>query len=653
MKPVTYPKLLNKTRRKFLHGIAAGGMALGFSPWTSLFAATDSSGSSPVLSGKEFDLTIARTPVNFTGKPRMATTVNGTFPGPTLRWREGDTVTIRVTNQLQEHTSIHWHGMILPYQMDGVPGISFVGIAPGETFTYQFKVQQSGTYWYHSHSGMQEQTGLFGAIIIEPLVRDSIQAERDYVVALSDWTDEDPMRVLNKLKMQSDYYNFNQPTAMDFFRDVSQVGWSAAVAQRRMWNEMRMNPTDLADISAYTYTYLMNGNAPAGNWTGIFKPGERVRLRFINSSAMTFFDVRIPGLKMTVVQADGQNIKPVTVDEMRIGVAETYDVLVTPGDDAYTIFAQSMDRTGYARGTLAQQAGSSAAIPALDKPEPLTMGDMMGSMGGMAGMNDMSGMDHGGMAMDHSKHDMSGMSGMEGMNDMSSMDHGDMAMDHSKHDMSGMSGMAGMGGMAMDHSSHDMSGMEGMAGTDGMGSMGSMAVAEKPVAVRHAKTEYGSSVDTRVDTPRTNLDDPGIGLRNNGRRVLSYADLHSLPGIMHTQDAEQEIELHLTGNMERYTWSLDGLEFGKSTPVHFPYGKRIRVILVNDTMMSHPMHLHGLWAELERPEGGVQVRKHTIIVQPAQRVTFLVTADAPGRWAWHCHLLFHMDAGMFRQVVVA
>ncbi|MFA5371337.1 MAG: multicopper oxidase domain-containing protein, partial [Sideroxydans sp.] len=405
----------------------------------------------------------------------------------------------------------------------------------------------------------------------------------------------------------------------------------AAVAKRRMWNEMRMNPTDLADISAYTYTYLMNGNAPAGNWTGIFKPGERVRLRFINSSAMTFFDVRIPGLKMTVVQADGQNVKPVTVDEMRIGVAETYDVLVTPEDDAYSIFAQSMDRTGYACGTLAQKSGLTASVPALDKPEPLTMGDMMGTMGGMAGMNDMSGMEHG-------NQDMSGMGNMSGM------DHGSMVMDQSNHDMAGMSGMA------MDQGSHDMNGMTGMSG---MAGMSGMSAAEKPVSVRHAKTEYGPSVDMRVDTPRTNLDDPGLGLRNNGRRVLTYADLHSLPGIMHAQDAEHEIEMHLTGNMERYTWSLDGLEFGKSTPVHFPYGKRIRVILVNDTMMSHPMHLHGLWAELERPEGGVQVRKHTIIVQPAQRVTFLVTANAPGRWAWHCHLLFHMDAGMFREVVVA
>jgi CopA family copper-resistance protein len=586
-------------RRRFVQGLASGGVLLGLSSfikpvWAS--AADMAAGRAQTLTGKEFDLVIAETPVNFTGKQRMATTINGEIPGPTLRWREGEAVTIRVTNKLQEYSSIHWHGILLPYQMDGVPGLSYKGIAPGETFTYQFKVQQSGTYWYHSHSGMQEQTGLYGAIVIEPAVRESLLADRDYVVMLSDWTDEDPMRVLNKLKMQSDYYNFNQPTAMDFFRDVSQVGWSAAIDKRRMWNEMRMNPTDLADISGYTYTYLLNGNAPSGNWTGLFKPGEQVRLRLINSSAMTFFDVRIPGLKMTVIQADGQNVEPVTVDEIRMGVAETYDVLVTPSDDVYTIFAQSMDRTGYARGTLTRQAGLTALVPALDKPEPLTMSDMMGSMGAV---------DHGGMAMDNSSHAMGDMNGMQGMAGMNGMDQGGMVM--------------------------------GAASTP----------------VRHASTEFGPGTDARVDSPRTNLDDPGVGLRNNGRKVLTYADLHSLPGIMGTRDAEQEIELHLTGNMERYTWSLDGLEFGKSTPVHFPYGKRIRVVLVNDTMMSHPMHLHGIWAELERPEGGVQVRKHTIIVQPAQRISFLVSADAPGRWAWHCHLLFHMEAGMFREVLVA
>lgn len=602
-------QLPNQPRRKFLQGIAAGGIALGLAPWDSVLAAPTPPSGTQILSGTEFDLTIAQTPVNFTGKPRLATTVNGSLPGPTLRWREGETVTIRVTNHLPEETSIHWHGILLPFQMDGVPGISFPGIAPGETFTYRFKVSQSGTYWYHSHSAFQEQTGLYGAIVIEPAVRDAIVSEQDYVVTLADWSDEAPMRMLKKLKMDSGYYNFNQPTVGDFFKDVSHDGWSAALAKRRMWNEMRMNPTDLADISAYTYTYLMNGTTPSGNWSGLFKPGERVRLRFINSSAMTFFDVRIPGLKMTVVQADGQNIEPVTVDEIRMGVAETYDVLLTPTEDAYTIFAQSMDRTGYARGTLTRQVGLSAAVPALDKPEPLTMTDMMGSMGAMEGAN------HGGMAMDSDSH------AMPGMND--------------EQDMSGMQGMAGMEGMP---------GMRGMAG---------MAAAEKPVIVRHAKTEYGPSVDMRVNTPRTNLDDPGFGLRNNSRRVLTYADLKSLPGILSAREAELDIELHLTGNMERYIWSLDGLEFGKSTPVHFPHGKRIRVIFVNDTMMAHPMHLHGMFAELESPEGGVQVSKHTIIVQPAQRISFLVTANALGRWAWHCHLLFHMEAGMMREVIVA
>ncbi len=575
---------LNLPRRRFLQGLAAGGVLLGLSPWVKpawARPADTATGTAPVLTGKEFDLTIAETPVNFTGRPRMATTINGSIPAPTLRWRQGDTVTLRVTNRMRTSTSIHWHGLILPYQMDGVPGISFEGIAPGETFTYRFKVQQTGTYWYHSHTGFQEQTGMYGAIIIDPDATEFMRVDRDYVVQLSDWTDEDPHKVFAKLKKQGDYFNFNQPTVPDFFRDVSNEGLSAALAKRRMWNQMRMSPTDLADISAYTYTYLMNGTTPSGNWTGLFRPGERVRLRFINSGAQSFFDVRIPGLKMTVVQTDGQNIEPVTVDEIRIGVSETYDVIVTPKDEAYTIFAQSMDRTGYARGTLATRAGMTAPVPALDKPEWLTMTDMMGDMGGGMG-----------------------------------------AMKHGGH-----------GGMAMDHSAHVMGGGK--------------------VRVRHARTEYGPSVDMRVDTPRTNLDDPGIGLRNNGRRVLTYADTHTIGGPLDRRGAEREIELHLTGNMERYTWSFDGLEFGKSTPVHFRHNERLRVVLVNDTMMTHPMHLHGMWSELENPDGRFQVRKHTISVQPAQRVSFLVTADALGRWAWHCHLLYHMDAGMFREVVVA
>ncbi len=554
------PGLPNLPRRRFLQGLAASGLLFGASPWLRpVFAQSPAGtaiGTAPVLSGTEFDLTIAETPVNFTGTPRLATTVNGSIPAPTLRWREGDTVTLRITNRLAEDTSIHWHGILLPYQMDGVPGISFPGIRPGETFTYRFKVQQTGTYWYHSHSGMQEQTGMYGAIVIDPARGESIRADRDYVVQLSDWTDEDPMRVVAKLKMQGDYYNFNQPTVVDFFRDANAMGVGAALDKRRMWNQMRMSPTDLADVSGYTYTYLMNGTTPAGNWTGLFKPGERVRLRFIGAGAMTFFDVRIPGLKMTVVQVDGQNVEPVTVDEFRFGPGETCDVIVQPKDEAYTIFAQSMDRTGFARGTLAPRPGMQAAVPAPDKPQPLEMEDMMGDMTGVA-------------------------------------------------------------------------------------------------RAHHARTEYGPSTDMRVDTPRTNLDDPGVGLRDNGRRVLTYADLRTIGGPLDKRGAEREIELHLTGNMERYAWSIDGVEFGQSTPVHFRHNERLRVVFVNDTMMTHPMHMHGMWNELESPDGKFQVRKHTIAVQPAQRVSFLVTADALGRWAWHCHLFLHMDMGMFREVVVA
>lgn len=588
MKPFSQHSLSlhGHSRRRFIQGLAASGAVLGLSPsidtvWAGVAAET-ATGTAPVLSGTEFDLTVAETAVNFTGRPRMATTINGSIPAPILRWREGDTVTLRIHNRLTVPTSIHWHGILLPFQMDGVPGLSFRGIPAGETFVYHFKVQQSGTYWYHSHSGFQEQTGMYGAIIIDPAEGDRIGADRDYVVQMSDWTDQDPMAVFAKLKKQSDYYNFNQLTAGKFFDDAREEGVGTALNKRRMWNRMRMSPTDLADISAYTYTFLMNGTPPDGNWTALFRPGERVRLRFIGSGTQSFFDVRIPGLEMTVVQVDGQDVEPVTVDEFRFGPGETYDVIVEPNEDrAYTIFAQPMDRTGFARGTLAPRAGMEAEVPALDIPEWVTMRDMMGTM-----------------------------------------PHG------------GMEGMAGM-----DHSGH--------------GGGGDAAVGAGGAQVHHARTEYGPSVDMRVDTPRTNLDDPGIGLRNNGRRVLTYADLHTVGGPLDPRSAEREIELHLTGNMERYTWSLDGLEFGRSTPVHFRHGERLRVILHNDTMMTHPMHLHGLWSEQETPDGEFLARRHTVSVQPAQRISFLVNADALGRWAFHCHLIYHMDAGMFREVVVA
>lgn len=581
-----------RSRRTFLKRLVQSGLLIATWPYLNLTEAQADAHVVPVLSGTEFDLTIANTSVNITGTDRIATTINGTLPGPTLLWREGDTVTLRVKNLLPEETSIHWHGIILPYQMDGAPKISFNGIAPGETFTYRFKVQQSGTYWYHSHSEMQEQTGLYGAIVIEPARPDPIQSDRDYVVLLSDWTDEDPMAVFGKLKKESSYYNYNQPTVIDLFKDLAEEGFQSAFEKRHMWNMMRMSRTDLSDISASTYTYLVNGYTSADNWLGLFKLGEKIRLRFINASAQSFFDVRIPGLKMTVIAADGQAVDPVSVDEFRIGLAENYDIIVTPEHCAYTVFAQSMDRTGCVHGTLATQQGLSAPVPALDKAEPLAMEDMMG------------GMAHGMAGIDHSK-----------------MTHGQM--NHSDHSMHNMEGM-------VDH----------------------QAASSKTAQVHHASTEYGASVDMRVTTPRTNLDDPGIGLRNNGRRVLTYADLHTVGGALDTRVPTREIELHLTGNMQRYTWSFDGLEYSRSKPFHFRYGERFRVILVNDTMMAHPIHLHGMWSELETPEGQFQARKHTIVVQPAQRVTFLVTADALGRWPWHCHLFYHMHAGMFREAVV-
>lgn len=616
------------SRRRFVKGLAAGGVLLGLSSRALQAAAQNvekpaRGPAAPILTGNVFDLVVAESVVNFTGKQTTATTINGSLPAPTLRWKEGEMVTINVTNKLREHTSIHWHGIILPFRMDGVPGISFAGIAPGETFTYQFKVKQSGTYWYHSHSGMQEQTGMYGAIVIEPIDSGKKMADREHVVLFSDWMDENPMSVLSKLKKQGDFYNLNRLTAGDFVRDARKDGVKAALDNRAMWNEMRMNPTDLGDLSAAVLTYLANGVTPAGNWTALFKPGEKVRLRCINGSGNTFYDVRVPGLKLKVIQVDGVDIEPVSVDEFRFGPGETCDVVVEPKDEAYTIFAQSMERTGYAMGTLAVRAGLAAPVPDVDKPEWLSMNDMMGDMSSMGGMN------HGAMANMPSMN-MDSMSGMDSMDSMDSMDA----------PSSGASMAGGVQPMqGMDHSRHQMA------------SGNPLKVPSKKA--RHASTEYGASTDSKVDSARTNLDDPGVGLRNNGRRVLTLADMHTIGGALDDRGPEREVELHLTGNMERYAWSLDGLEFGKSTPVHFRYGERLRVILHNDTMMTHPMHLHGLWSELETPNGDFLARRHTIPVQPAQRISFLVTADALGRWAWHCHLMYHMDMGMFREVIVS
>lgn len=564
------------SRRSFLRNAGAGLFVLG----AARNLAWAQSATQSVLSGTQFDLQIGEAPVNFTGQPRIGTVVNGQVPAPLLRWREGDTITLRVANRLSARTSIHWHGMIVPADMDGVPGLSFDGIAPGETYAYRFKVNQHGTYWYHSHSRFQEQTGLYGPIVIEPRQGERFAADRDYVVMLSDWTDIDPERIFATLKKQSDYYNFNKRTTRDFIADVRSKGWKETTADRRMWGRMRMNPTDLLDVSGHAYTYLMNGATPASNWTGLFARGEKVRLRFINGSAMSIFDVRIPGLEMTVVAADGQDVEPVSVEEFRIAAAETYDVIVTPKDDrAYTIFAQSMDRTGYARGTLTPHAGMTAEVPPMDAHQLLTMSDM----GMMHGAGGMQGMDH---------------------------------------------------------------------AATGHGAGGQMHHGSAPAALEHDPAERGPAVDMLVEQTNDRIDDPGVGLRDNGRRALTYADLQTIGGPIDRREPGRTIELHLTGHMQRFMWSFDGQKFSEAQPLRFNYGERLRITLVNDTMMTHPIHLHGMWSEVETPAGEFQVRKHTLIVNPAQRLSYAVTADALGRWAYHCHLLYHMEAGMFREVHV-
>jgi CopA family copper-resistance protein len=582
------------SRRTFVKGLAATGILGGLGLWRTPVWAITSPGEANVLAGTDFDLFIGETPVNITGNRRTAMTINGGIPGPLLRWREGDTVTLRVRNKLNADTSIHWHGILLPANMDGVPGLSFHGIEPGGMYVYQFKVRQNGTYWYHSHSGLQEQSGVYGPLVIDAKEPEPFEYDRDYVVMLTDWTDEDAVDLMKTLKKQSDYYNYNKRTVGDFIHDVSEKGWGSTVADRKMWAEMKMNPTDLADVSGATYTYLMNGQAPDMNWTGVFRPGEKLRLRFINGSAMTYFDVRIPGLKMTVVAADGLHVKPVSVDEFRIAVAETFDVIVEPTQDAYTLFAQSMDRTGYARGTLAAKVGLSAPIPPLD-PRPLVTMDDMG----------MGGMDHGSMG-----------------GDMAGMDHSQMiGMDHSS-----MQGMAGM-----DHS-----------GMTGMGEMQS-----------HPATENNNPlVDMQAMTTSPKLDDPGLGLRDNGRRVLTYSDLRSTFADPDGRDPGRTVELHLTGHMEKFAWSFNGVKFSDAEPLRLKYGERIRIVLVNDTMMTHPIHLHGMWSDLEDANGEFMVRKHTIDMPPGSRRSYRVTADALGRWAYHCHLLYHMEMGMFREVRV-
>jgi CopA family copper-resistance protein len=587
------------TRRRFMQGAAAAG-ALSLIPFPLRRALA---APAPVLSGTEFALEIGTVPLTINGRQAAATGVNGQVPAPILRWREGDTVTLAVTNRLSEPSSIHWHGVRTPSPMDGVPGLSFSGIAPGETFVYRFPVHQSGTYWYHSHSMFQEQTGLYGAIVIAPMAGYAQAFDRDYVVFLSDWSFEPPETIISNLKFQSNYYNYGQRTLGTFLDDAQRNGFADTVADRLEWGKMRMSPTDILDVSGATYTYLINGQPSGANWTALFRPGERVRLRFINGSSMSIFDVRIDGLPMTVVQADGNDVVPVTVDEFRISVAETYDVIVQPtAGRAYTIFAQAEDRTGYARGTLAPRPGMAAAIPPMN-PRPMrTMTDM-----------GMGGMDHG---------SMSGMT-MDQARPMSGMDQGTMpGMNHGS-----------MPAMQMGHGPmSDMSAME---------------------ASPEAKTLRGTvGVDNVAMMPTERLQSAGEGFPP-GRRVLTYADLRATKPGSDPRPPTHEITLHLTGNMERFIWGFDGKKFSEAGPIQLKRGDRVRFVLINDTMMEHPIHLHGLWSELENGHGEYRPYKHTINVKPGERLSYLVTADVPGRWAFHCHLLYHMETGMFREVHVA
>ncbi|MDF1878095.1 copper resistance system multicopper oxidase [Sulfurimonas sp. SAG-AH-194-C20] len=576
----------NISRRSFVKGIVS----------TAIVATLPSSlnASSPIsqrqktqeLSGKEFFLTINKTAVNITGKPRIATCVNSMLAGPTLRFKEGERVTLHVKNNLDVSSSIHWHGLILPTDMDGVPGISFDGIPAGETFTYSFDVVQSGTYWYHSHSGFQEQTGVYGSIIIDAKEKDPFEYDREYVVALSDYSDEKPTTIYRKLKISADYYNFKQRTVGDFFSEVSDYGFLEAFKKRSTWNSMRMSDRDISDVTAYTYTFLMNGENPATRFQALFKKGEKIRLRFINSSAMTFFDIRIPNLKMTVVATDGNNIQPIEVDEFRIGVAETYDVIVEPQDDiAYAIFAQSIDRSGYALGNLTSDVNVLADVPQLDERQQLTMTDM-------------------GMSMD-----------MKSMKNMSKME--------SKKEMPGMKKMDKNPKMSM----------------------------KKEIPITPLEEANGFDNTMRAKSPQYRLDDPGVGLRNNGRKVLTYADLRSLVSTKDERYPDREIILRLTGNMDRYMWSINGIKYSDAKDLEFKYGERLRITYINDTMMNHPMHLHGMWSDLETGDDNYLVKKHTVVVQPGAKISFRVNVDAKGSWAYHCHLLYHMT-DMFRKVVV-
>lgn len=610
------------TRRQFLKNSAALASTLALPALLPTWARSPQSLADQgiaELTGSTFDLNIARTPVNIGGRRGRAITLNNTLPAPLLRWREGDTVTLRVHNHLEADTSIHWHGILLPFHMDGVPGVSFPGIAPGETFAYRFELQQAGTYWYHSHSGLQEQLGHYGPLIIDPKEPDPIAYDREYVVVLSDWTFSDPHRIFSKLKKMSDNFNFQQRTVGEFLRDADKQGLRAAFRERMMWGAMRMNATDIADVTGAEYSFLINGHAPADNWTALYQPGERVRLRFINAAAMTFFNVRIPGLPMTVVQADGLNVMPVETDEFQIAPAETYDVVIQPESDGpLALVAEASDRSGMGVATLATRPGLRATPPPLRERPTLTMKDMA---------MDHSSMNHG------SENDMDSGRSHEDMNH-ARMGHGKSSS--SKMDHTSM-GNGSAGSTATDHASMGHGDMDGQTMGDSQ---------------RHDHAK-GPGVVGLAMAPTSRLDEPGAGLENVPHRALTYAQLRSPEHTPDPRKPERELELHLTSNMERYMWSFDGVKFSDVVdPIVFHEGERLRLTMVNDTMMPHPVHLHGMFFELVTGQGLHNPRKHTVIVKPGEILSIDITADAPGDWAFHCHLLYHMHAGMMQVVSV-
>ncbi|WP_324828391.1 copper resistance system multicopper oxidase [Qipengyuania zhejiangensis] len=548
------------------------------------------------VAGRSIDLTVGEGRFATGGRSGHAIAVNGSVPGPLIRLKEGEPVRLNVTNHLAQDTSIHWHGLLLPFQFDGVPGVSFPGIAPGQTFTYDIPaLRQSGTYWWHSHSGLQEQAGHYGPIIVDPAGADAVEAAHDYVLLLSEFTPLHPHAVMAKLKKGEEYFNRQKTSWTD--------DYPLSGEDRRMWAGMRMMPTDIADVTGATYTFLANGHGPQDGLEFLFNRGERVRLRVINGSAMTFFNLRIPGVRMTVVAADGKNVRPVEVDEFQIGVAETYDIVVEPTGEAHTIVAEAMDRSGMAVATLASRPGARADVPALRDPVLLTMADM--------GHGAMEGMDHG---------------------SMQGMDHG--GMDHAAMDHAAMGHAAPAATEPMDH-----------------GSMAMRDTSKLPPDVK-----VGPGLDMVAAMPVDRMGDPGLGLDGVDHRVLTYRDLAALEPNDDPRSPSRRMEIHLTGNMERYMWSFDGEKFSavSDQPIRFAYNERVRVKLVNDTMMAHPIHLHGHFFELVNGADALhQPQKHTVIVQPGGTATFDVTADEPGDWAFHCHLLYHMHAGMFQVVTVA